>query len=61
MECPWRVTPDVIDDCIIHEPPSTEGPDVTYTVCADKQYSFLVFIDDGVGGVAPQQISFSVL
>ncbi|CAI8047490.1 hypothetical protein GBAR_LOCUS26247, partial [Geodia barretti] len=39
----WRVTPDVDDDgLVIEEPPSPEGPDVTYQLRADNRYSFMV-------------------
>ncbi|CAI8055839.1 hypothetical protein GBAR_LOCUS30451 [Geodia barretti] len=56
----WRVTPDVDDDhLVIEEPPSPEGPDVTYQLRADNRYSFLVSLPIITSGETPPRINFT--
>ncbi|CAI8038558.1 hypothetical protein GBAR_LOCUS21502 [Geodia barretti] len=55
----WRVTPDVVDDRVIEEPPSPEGPVVTYQLRADNRYSFLVSLPNTTDEVAPPRINFT--
>ncbi|CAI8001360.1 hypothetical protein GBAR_LOCUS3172, partial [Geodia barretti] len=56
----WRVTPDVADDdLVIEEPPSPEGPDVTYQLRADNRYSFLVSLPLFISRAAPPRINFT--
>ncbi|CAI8024257.1 hypothetical protein GBAR_LOCUS14105 [Geodia barretti] len=55
----WRVTPDVVDDRVIEEPPSPEGPDVTYQLLADNRYSFLVSLPNATDEVAHPRINFT--